>query len=193
MPKRMVKRLSFEEEAERKPLSWDQERRLLRMSLDRAPKDIAAWHGAVTELDRFHASPSAAMAAFLVDDPSLAREVAQQAIALAPRYAHSWNHGNAIHFGHTVLGLLALQDDQVAAAVQALHESGATPGSPQLNSFGPTMLLARELIRRQEHEAVLHYFEQCRRFWKTGSRWLDLWEKKLRRGVTPTFLMQLYR
>ncbi len=193
MPKRVVKRYSYEEEMERKPLTLAQERRLRKLARDRAPEDIAAWQGASTDLDRFYASPNAAMAAYLVDDASLALQVAREAIASATRYADDWSRGNAIHFGHTVLGLLALRDGHVAEAIEHLHAAGATPGSPQLNSFGPTMHLARELIRRQEHQAVLHYFQQCRRFWKMGAVWLDLWEKKLRRGVAPTFFMQLYR
>ena len=71
--------------------------------------------------------------------------------------------------------------------------SGDTPGSPQLNSFGPSMRLARELLRSGESEAVLAYFAQCRRFWKMGQTWLNIWERKVARGAIPTFFMQLHR
>ena len=193
MPKRTVKPYRYEAEMERKPLSPTLERRLRKLALDGAPAKIAGWHNAASEIDRFYAAPSASMAAHLLGERDLARQLAKEAIALAQTNRESWNYGNAIHYGHTVLGLIGLQDNQLEQAIAELRESGETPGSPQLKSFGPTMHLAKELLRRGEVEAVLQYFQQCRRFWQMGPEWLSIWEKKVGRGAIPNFFGHLYR
>ena len=193
MPKRVVKPYRFEAETERMPLTASQERSLLKLAMARAPGELKEWHDANDELRRFYAAPSAAMAAYTLSHHEVARQIANDALALAPAHADDWNYGNAIHFGHTVLGLLALDAGDVRTALERLCLSGETPGSPQLNSFGPSMRLARALLRSAESAAVLAYLQQCRRFWKVGQTWLNIWESKVARGATPTFFMQLYR
>jgi hypothetical protein len=193
MPKRVVKRYRFEAETERRPLTPALDRRLLKVATERALKELREWHEAVEEIDRFYAAPKAAMAAYTLSDYALARELANTALSLAPSYKDNWNYGNAVHFAHTVLGLLALSTGDVRGAAEQLRLSADTPGSPQLNSFGPSMRLARDLLRSGESAAVLAYFEQCRRFWKMGQTWLSIWEKKVARGALPSFFMQLYR
>ena len=193
MPKRVVKRYRFEAETERRPLTPALDRRLLKIATERAPKELQQWNEAVEEIDKFYAAPKAAMAAYTLSDHVLARDLANTALSLAPSYKDNWNYGNAVHFAHTVLGLLALSTGDVRGAAEQLRLSGDTPGSPQLNSFGPSMRLARDLLRSGESAAVLAYFEQCRLFWKMGQTWLGMWEKKVARGAMPTFFMQLYR
>jgi hypothetical protein len=193
MPRRTVKRFRYESEIERTPLTPALERRLRKVALDRAPGELAEWHAANNDEERFYAAPNACMAAYMLCDRPLALNLAKESLALAQSFKDNWNFGNAVHYGHTVLGLLSLQDDNLSQAVAELHASGATPGSPQLDSFGPTMHLARDVLRRGEQQAVLHYLQQCRRFWKMGTRWLDIWEMKVSRGAMPTFFMQLYR
>jgi len=193
MPKRVVKRHRFEAETERTPLTPAQDRRLLKLAVERAPKELQEWREAVEQIDRFYAAPKAAMAAYTLSDYALARELAHTALSLAPSYKDNWNYGNALHFAYTALGLLSLSTGDARAAVEQLRLSGDTPGSPQLNSFGPSMRLARDLLRSGESAAVLAYFGQCRRFWSMGQTWLAIWEKKVARGAMPTFFMQLYR
>jgi hypothetical protein len=193
MPKRVVKRYRFEAETERRPLSPAQDRRLLKLAIERAPKELREWREAVEEVDRFYAAPKAAMAAYTLSDHALAQELAHTSLSLAPSYRDNWNYGNAVHFAHAALGLVALANGDVPGAVEQLRSSGETPGSPQLNSFGPSMRLARELLRSGESAAVLAYLEQCRGFWSMGQTWLRIWEKKVARGAMPTFFMQLYR
>lgn len=65
--------------------------------------------------------------------------------------------------------------------------AGDTPGSPQLNSFGPNMTLARDLLQRGETAPVLAYFEQVRRFWKMGGGRLDAWSAAVEAGRIPDF------
>ena len=64
-----------------------------------------------------------------------------------------------------------------------LRASGATPGSPQLNSFGPNMSLASDLLQQGETEAVLAYFELCRVFWTMGGSRLDAWTQDVLAGT----------
>lgn len=68
-----------------------------------------------------------------------------------------------------------------------LRAAGETPGSPQLNSFGPNMTLAKDLLERGERDAVLAYFEACRVFWKMGGNSLDAWRQDVEAGRIPNF------
>ncbi len=96
-----------------------------------------------------------------------------------------WNHGNLVHQGHLVLGRLALRAGDVEKAKEHLLAAGKTPGSPQLNSFGPNMTLAKELLEKGERQAVLEYFELCGSFWKRAE--LEVWSKEVRAGKIPEF------
>lgn len=116
-----------------------------------------------------------------------AADYAHELLSDAEQKKEGWNYGNAIHNGHATLGLLALRSDDIATARLELLEAGKTPGSPQLNSFGPGMTLANELLKRGEREAVLEYFALCRKFWKLGRSQLDAWSDAVRKGETPVF------
>ena len=73
--------------------------------------------------------------------------------------------GNIIHDANQILGRCALRAGKLADAKTYLLKAGATPGSPQLNSFGPQMLLARELVEKGEKETVLQYLDLVSLFW----------------------------
>lgn len=81
----------------------------------------------------------------------------------------TWNYGNEIHVGNQILGLAALQEGDTEAAKAHLLVAGQTPGSPQLNSFGPTMTLAQALLSRGERDAVLEYLDAVACFWATAT------------------------
>jgi hypothetical protein len=193
MAKRVVKPYRFEAACESDRLTPGEERRLWNLPAKSAPKDLDKWQSASTELDKFYAAPAAAMAAYHLGELERAKEIAQAAIALASHYPDNWNFGNAVHFGHTVLGLVAVRAGDRKLARSELRASGQIRGSPQLNSFGPSMRLARELLKSGEREGVLEYLELCRKFWTMGQRWIDIWERKVTRGAMPTFLMQSSR
>ena len=169
------------------------ERRIQKAVLQRAENKLSELADASTDEEAFYALPSAASAAYYLGLFEEAERLARRSITLAEQFKENWNYGNALHVGHTVLGLLALRSKSTQQAVEALHASGSVSGSPQLGSFGPTMLLARELLKAGQTKSVLAYFEQCRYFWKSGSLWLSLWEKKVKRGAMPNFFMNLYR
>ena len=136
--------------------------------------------------------PRAAAAAFHLERFTEAKVLAEKVFFLAPSFRENWNYGNPIHLGHTVLGLLALKQDDIKLAIEELEKSGDTPGSPQLNSFGPTMQLAKELLKKGQTEAALAYLKQCRKFWEMGTTWLDLWEQRIHAGHVPNFFQHCY-
>jgi hypothetical protein len=116
---------------------------------------------------------------------------AEELLDAAAKHPSDWNYGNALHDGHTVLGLLALRQGEVAKAREQLLASASTPGSPQLRSFGPTMRLAKELLEKGEKDAVLEYLTLCRNFWATGAINLSAWSEAVRDGRTPDFGLSL--
>jgi tetratricopeptide (TPR) repeat protein len=185
--------MKLEVEMEAEPLTPEQEARLLALALERAPRELAELSTVQDERDVFYALPRAALAAFRLGDYTRSKALAHQALSLAPSYQSDWNYGNAIHFAHTALGLAALGEHDLATAAEELKKSGSTPGSPQLNSFGPSMELAKALLRAGQIDVVLDYLEQCREFWEMGHTWLDVWDAKIRSGQAPNFQMNCHR
>ncbi len=122
-------------------------------------------------------------------DFSQVAELAHELLSLADEFSDDWNYGNARHHGHRLLGQIALANDKIASAKIELLASGDTPGSPQLNSFGPNMSLAKSLLEKGEKECVLTYLEQCGKFWqfKSMSYLLELWASQIKQGKIPEF------
>ena len=103
-----------------------------------------------------------------------------------------WNAGNNVHYGNITLGRIALAQNDVEEAKQYLLAAGKTKGSPQLNSFGPNMILANELLKLGENEAVLEYFDLCSKFWDMGDEKLKQWSATVKEGGTQDFGGKLY-
>ena len=116
-----------------------------------------------------------------------ARTYATEFLQQAEQNKSSWAYGNAINKGNVVLGRIALREGKLEAAKKHLLAAGATKGSPQLDSFGPNMALAKELLEKGEKETVLEYFKLCARFWKSGADKLDRWAKEVNAGLAPEF------
>ncbi len=129
--------------------------------------------------------------AYAAGETAEAKQYAEQILETAPQHVGKWNHGNAVHEGNVVLGRIALQEGDRERAKEFLLTSGRTPGSPQLNSFGPGMSLASELLQQGESETVLRYLELCRSFWKMGAERLDRWTHAIRNGAAPDFAANL--
>ena len=96
-----------------------------------------------------------------------------------------WNYGNIIHDTNLILGRVALTEGKIDVAKLHLLEAGKSTGSPQLNSFGPNMSLAKELLERSEREVVLQYFDLCGKFWDDGK--LNRWKGDVQAGRIPNF------
>ncbi len=157
-----------------------------------APKALADLEAARSEEDQFYALPGAAFAAYHLERWDDAKTYAERALLLADSFTGNWNFANAVYTAHTIAGLLALRHGDRATAVDALHASGTTPGSPQLNSFGPTMQLAIALLEVGELDAVMSYLTQCGTFWKLGSTSLAIWQRKIAAGEMPNFFSHRY-
>lgn len=163
------------------------------------------WNGATSystpALDRFYSLSDAMSAAYKRGDLSSAEALAREYLQSAKQFPCNWNYGNAIHNANSILGLVALSRGQKTEAVSYLSAAGATPGSPQLDTFGPSLLLARELAKAGEHRAVASYLGSIKRFWKakdmspTGLLFpqladldpLSTWIAQLNNGRVPDF------
>jgi tetratricopeptide (TPR) repeat protein len=146
-----------------------------------------SYQNAATREARFYGLSDLAKAAFEVGDLPKATQYANELVVMAADFPRDWNYGNAIHHGNLILGRVALRKGEVDRASDFLLKAGRTPGSPQLNSFGPNMALAKELLEKQQQKAVLEYFELCRKFWGMHADSLDRWKTDVEAGRTPDF------
>jgi hypothetical protein len=133
-----------------------------------------------------------APAAFVAGDAEKARAYAKELLALGeqlksqPGFGPS-NYGQATHVGNLVLGRLALAAGDVSEAKERLLAAGRVPGSPTLNSYGPDMLLAKELIEKGERQAAVEYFDLCAKFWARHEEKLSQWKETVAQGGMPDF------
>jgi hypothetical protein len=135
----------------------------------------------------FYEATKAAPAAFKSGDLAKAKLLSHKLLKQAEHWKKNWNYGNAVHVANLVLGRIALINKEPDKARSYLLEAGRTPGSPQLNSFGPNMLLASEMLEKGETEAVLEYFDLCAKFWEQGSSKLEDWKVAVSSGDVPDF------
>jgi tetratricopeptide (TPR) repeat protein len=139
-----------------------------------------------TEEKKFYALGDAAKESAAAGRTDAAREYADALLVLLPNYEDNWNYGTAVQDAHLVLGRVAVAEGNIDEAKGHLLEAGKTPGSPQLDSFGPDMSLAKDLLEKGERDTVLAYFELCREFWDDGGR-LDRWRDDVKAGKAPDF------
>jgi len=116
-----------------------------------------------------------------------ARRLADELLFLAAQQSPDWNTGNALHHGHLLLGRVALARGNVQEAGEQLLAAGRTPGSPQLNTFGPNCRLARDLLAAGQASPVLAYLEECGKFWQMDVGRLGEWMAAIRAGRIPAF------
>jgi len=155
---------------------------------DRARKLISGDISVATnETERFYTLNGAAKKALAVGKEAEAIKLAEELEKLAPKYKDDWNYGNAIQDANQLLGRIALSTGDVTEAKRRLLASADSEGSPQMNSFGPNMQLARELLDQGERDTVLKYFERCRKFWTMGGGNLDRWTRDVEEGKVPDF------
>lgn len=139
------------------------------------------------EETRFYELSRAAKTGFEAKEYEKAKIYANELLSLAKKYPKDWNYGNAIYNGNIVLGRLSLLDGNISSAKEYLLSAAKTPGSPQLDTFGPNMTLARDLLGKGENKAVINFLEQCRVFWEENDGKLDLWITEIQEGKTPEF------
>ena len=138
------------------------------------------------EVERFYALNRAAKNALEAGKTQEARSLAEELARLASNYTDDWNYGNAVQDANQVLGRIALAEGDVAEAKKRLLASADSKGSPQMNSFGPNMQLAKDLLEEGERKVVLEYFKRCT-FWKMGADRLAAWADLVSKGEMPEF------
>lgn len=140
-----------------------------------------------------HADPSdtytllngLAAVAYEAGDVEKASLYAEQLLERSKEDKDHWHNGNAVHDANTVLGRIAIQSKNIDEAKSRLLASAQIMGSPQLNSRGPKMILAKELLENGEKDVVVEYLDLCSQFWK--NKQLDEWKAAVAKGDIPDF------
>jgi hypothetical protein len=191
MPKRVVKQKSWEilsEEIDDPPaLKRSLQRRVVKSSLKR----LANFERNERARQDMFEFAFATFAAFHSNNLRLANQYANEILEFASQKMDDPNVGDALHAGHTVLGLLALKLNDIATAVEQLQASAQIPSSAVLHSFGPQMWLAKALLENSETQAVIDFLNQCGSFWTRGTLWIEVWQKKILKGRIPNFSSNL--
>ena len=112
---------------------------------------------------------------------------ALEALKDATTATSDWSVANSVHHAHIILGRIALRSGDLAEAGKHLIQASQSQGSPQLDSFGPNMMLAKELLEKGERDAVIQYFKKCASFWKDDRGQLVQWAAIVREGGIPNF------
>ncbi|WP_145170666.1 tetratricopeptide repeat protein [Gimesia aquarii] len=123
-----------------------------------------------------------ANAAMAAQETTKAKEYAE---IMLSKDGSDWNSGDNIHHGNITLGRIAFAAGDVKTAKEHLLKAGNTSGSPQLNSFGPNMSLAKELLQEGEKDVVLKYLVLCAKFWESGKDRLEKWLITVKEGRIP--------
>ncbi|MGH8047434.1 MAG: tetratricopeptide repeat protein [Chthoniobacterales bacterium] len=173
-------------------------------SLPEQQSDLARYNKAITKLDssgstedHWYALSAAAKDSFEQGHYDDARKYAKELEKLTPQFRGNWNYGNAIQDYNLVLGRLALRDKDIRSAEDHLLKAGRSPGSPQMDSFGPNMSLAKDLLEAGQRQVVLEYFEMVRKFWaphpktdeldRMHDQELSQWAAEVKAGKIPDF------
>jgi hypothetical protein len=141
----------------------------------------------IGQKEKFYLTTELATIALAAGETVKATIYSQSLLEQAPLMLGDWNYGNAIHVAHLVLGEIALNADDVPSAKKHLLEAANTPGSPQLDSFGPNMRLANQLLAKGERDVVVQYFDLCARFWQARFSKLEAWKAIVLKGGEPKF------
>jgi hypothetical protein len=140
---------------------------------------------ATPRLRRFYEVGDSLEAAYKADDAAAVEKLAAEYLELADVYGCNWNYGNAIHDANRFLGLVHLRNGNADTAAQYLLRAGKSTGSPQLNSFGPDLDLANELLKVGQIEPVKAYLTDIKRFWRMDNGQVRTWLAEIDKGGKP--------
>ena len=171
---------------------------VLNSQLSEGERDPEASKRALAQFERAYELSDELRRSYLLKDLGTAAfnsgdfgKATEYAVAMLEGNGEGWNHGNRTHYGNLTLGRIALLEGDIKEAKSRLIAAGRTPGSPQLNSFGPDMTLARELLELGESEVVLVYLSLCSEFWEMDRGRLETWTAQVKGGETPDFSTSL--
>lgn len=90
-------------------------------------------------------------------------------LKMAELFKTNWHYGNAIFYGNFYLSYTSLKQKDLSSSLKYLKLASLSPGSPQLNSFGPfnspeirTHLKA--LAELKQKKALIEFAENCKKF-----------------------------
>lgn len=137
---------------------------------------------------------SSIAAAITRENVNYLQSASESMLSRVDEFKSDWDYGNANHYAHLVLGKVALFLGRIDEANLHLLAAGQVPGSPQLNSFGPNMALAKDLLERGQTVAVLDYLNACEKFWngEIEQKSLAEWRSEIAKGRIPDFGANLY-
>jgi hypothetical protein len=84
----------------------------------------------------------------------------------------------------TILGRIALRQNDLESAKQHLIDSVPKSGSPGASSHMPTFVLARKLLEKEQKEIVIKYLELVAPLWKNPK--MPKWMEEIRNGKIPS-------
>jgi tetratricopeptide (TPR) repeat protein len=152
------------------------------MSLRYARAALNLAHSHYRKID---ATTLAMQACYNVGNFASAKAYASSVIALLPS-SDPEGDIDARYSSRMMRGLVALHNKDVKLAVHYLLLSGRISGSAVLDSFGPSMQLADQLLKAGERKAVIKFLDECKVFWQNGPN-LDNWKKQIAAGKQPDF------
>jgi hypothetical protein len=127
------------------------------------------------EIFRFYLLSNIAEAAFLSGDLEITEKYASAMLQATEKFKTDWNYGNAIHKGHTFLGLVSISKDRLVEGRFHLKASNDHEGSPQLDSFGPSTDLGRRYSSARRSGSVVAFLRACGRYWEMGRDRIERW------------------
>lgn len=136
-------------------------------------------------LKRFYSLDDLVGKAYSAGEFAAVEKLATEYLQLAATYRCNWNYGNAIHDANRYLGLVRLKNGNTAEAAQYLLKAGKSTGSPQLDTFGPELDLANELLKQGNVEPVKEYLRDIKRFWRLDQGQVETWLASLEKGERP--------
>ena len=148
---------------------------------------MAKLAAADSEEKKFYALGGAAKECVTAGKIDEAQKYAQELMALLPNFRQNREYGAAMCDANLVLGRVAVRKGNLGEAKRYLMAAAQSPVTPDLSNNGPNMGLAKDLLEKGEKQAVLDFFEQCKKLWANGATQLDQWSQQVRDGKTPDF------
>jgi hypothetical protein len=168
--------------------SWHRSRKARREAAARSLAELEnALKNTTDVLGRCYLLADLARAAFEAEDLEKAQAYASELLTMAAQPDYANDAGDAVHHGNLVLGRLALRSGNLEQAKSHLIEAAKTTGSRPLMSFGPNMMLAKELLEHGERDAVIQYLRLCTNFWYDPYHQPQQWIHAIEQGAIPDF------
>jgi hypothetical protein len=126
-------------------------------------------------------------AAFEAGELEKASAYASELLNSVSRESIQGDVGDSVHRVNTILGRIALAEGNKDRAKTHLIESARVSPTPVLQSFGPSMQLAHELLQLGERQVVIDYLNMCASFWKPPDHICEKWIYAIVHGELPDF------